>query len=53
LSFKEYLAQWRTEQLKYDRETFFSVKKEEQSHWFYDINVQLDEGEAVDAMIEN
>lgn len=50
---KEYLRNWRTEQLKYDRETFFSVRKEEQSHWFYDINIQLEEGETEETMIEN
>ncbi len=50
---KEYLAEWRKEQLKYDRETFFSVKEEEQSYWYYDINLQLEEDDTFKALIEN
>jgi len=50
---KNYLSQWRTEQLKYDRETFFSVKKEEQSNWFYDVNLQLGEDVIEETSIEN
>jgi len=39
---KDHLEKWRLEQRTYDKETFFSVKEEEQSNWYFQINLQLD-----------
>jgi len=41
---RKYLRSWRNEQTKYDRETFFSVKRDEQADWEFEIRLLLDAG---------
>jgi len=38
---RQYLRDWRNEQTTYDKETFFSVKREQQADWEFEIRLLL------------
>lgn len=41
---RQYLKEWRDEQTTYDKETFFSVKRDKQADWEFEVRLLLDVG---------
>jgi len=41
---RQYLRDWRNEQTTYDKETFFSVKRDRQADWEFEVRLLLDAG---------